>query len=91
MNFVISVAAQLAGMHPQTLRQYDRLGLVTPDRAGGKLGALMLVVGIAFFGWLFFGEAVRAQVWLGAVVIFAACVWAGRAGRPRPEEVPVLP
>ena len=33
--FVISVAAQLAGMHPQTLRQYDRLGLVTPDRAGG--------------------------------------------------------
>jgi MerR family transcriptional regulator/heat shock protein HspR len=33
--FVISVAAQLAGMHPQTLRQYDRLGLVTPGRAGG--------------------------------------------------------
>jgi MerR family transcriptional regulator, heat shock protein HspR len=33
--FVISVAAQLAGMHPQTLRQYDRLGLVTPNRAGG--------------------------------------------------------
>ena len=33
--FVISVAAQLAGMHPQTLRQYDRLGLVQPGRAGG--------------------------------------------------------
>jgi MerR family transcriptional regulator/heat shock protein HspR len=33
--FVISVAAQLAGMHPQTLRQYDRLGLVTPQRTGG--------------------------------------------------------
>ncbi len=33
--FVISVAAQLAGMHPQTLRQYDRLGLVTPGRATG--------------------------------------------------------
>ena len=33
--FVISVAAQLSGMHPQTLRQYDRLGLVTPNRAGG--------------------------------------------------------
>ena len=33
--FVISVAAQLSGMHPQTLRQYDRLGLVTPDRTGG--------------------------------------------------------
>jgi MerR family transcriptional regulator/heat shock protein HspR len=33
--FVISVAAQLAGMHPQTLRQYDRLGLVQPRRANG--------------------------------------------------------
>ena len=34
--YVISVAAQLAGMHPQTLRQYDRLGLVTPIRATGR-------------------------------------------------------
>jgi MerR family transcriptional regulator, heat shock protein HspR len=34
--FVISVAAQLAGMHPQTLRQYDRLGLVIPGRAVGR-------------------------------------------------------
>lgn len=33
--YVISVAAELAGMHPQTLRQYDRLGLVTPGRTGG--------------------------------------------------------
>jgi MerR family transcriptional regulator/heat shock protein HspR len=33
--YVISVAAHLAGMHPQTLRQYDRLGLVTPGRTGG--------------------------------------------------------
>jgi len=33
--FVISVAAQLAGMHAQTLRQYDRLGLVSPGRTGG--------------------------------------------------------
>ncbi|MGI8696571.1 MAG: heat shock protein transcriptional repressor HspR [Mycobacteriales bacterium] len=33
--FVISVAAQLAGMRPQTLRQYDRLGLVTPGRSTG--------------------------------------------------------
>ena len=30
--FVISVAAQLAGMHPQTLRTYDRMGLVVPRR-----------------------------------------------------------
>ncbi|MFD0485005.1 heat shock protein transcriptional repressor HspR [Kineococcus sp. GCM10028916] len=34
--FVISVAAELAGMHPQTLRQYDRLGLVSPSRARGR-------------------------------------------------------
>ena len=33
--YVISVAAELAGMHAQTLRQYDRLGLVTPERTGG--------------------------------------------------------
>ncbi len=33
--YVISVAAELAGMHPQTLRQYDRLGLVTPGRTVG--------------------------------------------------------
>ncbi|HEU0042319.1 MAG TPA: helix-turn-helix transcriptional regulator [Jiangellaceae bacterium] len=31
----ISVAAEMAGMHPQTLRQYDRLGLVSPRRTGG--------------------------------------------------------
>ncbi len=34
--FVISVAAELAFMHPQTLRQYDRMGLVVPTRTGGK-------------------------------------------------------
>ena len=34
--FVISVAAQLADMHPQTLRGYDRLGLVVPGRAKGR-------------------------------------------------------
>ena len=33
--FVISVAATLAGMHAQTLRQYDRLGIVTPSRTRG--------------------------------------------------------
>ena len=36
VTFVISVAAELAGMHPQTLRQYDRLGLVTPARTKGR-------------------------------------------------------
>ncbi len=34
--YVISVAAHLSGMHPQTLRQYDRLGLVSPGRAVGR-------------------------------------------------------
>ena len=34
--YVISVAAQLSGLHPQTLRQYDRLGLVCPDRTAGR-------------------------------------------------------
>lgn len=33
--FAIAVAAELAGMHPQTLRQYDRIGLVVPDRTRG--------------------------------------------------------
>ncbi|MBL1072920.1 MerR family transcriptional regulator [Nocardia sp. 2] len=33
--FLISVAAQLAGMHAQTLRTYDRLGLVSPQRTSG--------------------------------------------------------
>ena len=32
---IISVAARLAGMHPQTLRQYDRMGLVSPARTPG--------------------------------------------------------
>jgi len=34
--YVISVAAELSGLHPQTLRQYDRLGLVSPGRSSGR-------------------------------------------------------
>ena len=34
-TFLISVAAELAGMHAQTLRTYDRLGLVRPNRSSG--------------------------------------------------------
>ena len=34
--YVISVAAELSGLHPQTLRQYDRIGLVSPSRARGR-------------------------------------------------------
>jgi len=33
--YVISVAAELTGLHPQTLRAYDRMGLVRPGRSGG--------------------------------------------------------
>src|SRR3954454_6967884 len=33
--YVISVAAELTGLHPQTLRTYDRLGLASPGRTGG--------------------------------------------------------
>lgn len=34
--FAIAVAAELSGMHPQTLRQYDKLGLVSPRRTPGQ-------------------------------------------------------
>src|SRR6266496_425064 len=34
--YVISVAAQLSGLHPQTLRTYDRMGLVSPGRTTGR-------------------------------------------------------
>ena len=34
--YVISVAEELSGLHPQTLRQYDRLGLVSPGRTTGR-------------------------------------------------------
>lgn len=34
--YAISIAAQLAGLHPQTLRQYDRVGLVVAKRVGGR-------------------------------------------------------
>jgi S-adenosylmethionine uptake transporter len=42
----------------------------------------------ALFGWMFFGEAVRPQVWLGAVVIFAACWWVERADQKPPAILP---
>lgn len=34
--YVISIAAQLSGLHPQTLRTYDRMGLVSPGRTSGR-------------------------------------------------------
>ena len=35
--YIISVAARILEMHPQTLRKYERVGLVTPSRTGGSL------------------------------------------------------
>ena len=35
--YLISVAARMLGMHPQTLRKYDRLGLVRPSRTIGSM------------------------------------------------------
>ena len=35
-KYMISVASELLGLHPQTLRQYERLGLVVPTRVDGK-------------------------------------------------------
>lgn len=35
--YVISIAAQILGVHPQTLRLYEREGLVEPQRSGGKI------------------------------------------------------
>lgn len=34
--FVISVAARMVGLHAQTLRYYERVGLVMPSRSGGR-------------------------------------------------------
>ena len=35
--YVISVAAKLASLHPQTLRYYDRIGLIRPSRTAGRM------------------------------------------------------
>ena len=42
----------------------------------------------ALFGWLFFAEAVRPQVWAGAAIILAACLWAGRSAGPATKPQP---
>jgi len=45
----------------------------------------------ALFGWLLFGEVVRPQVWVGAVVILGACLWAAPADRRASIDLPVVP
>ena len=39
--FAITQAAELSDMHPQTLRQYDRIGLVSPQRTSGNTLSLI--------------------------------------------------
>jgi MerR family transcriptional regulator/heat shock protein HspR len=36
-RYVISIAAQMVSVHPQTLRLYERVGLVNPQRSGGNI------------------------------------------------------
>ncbi len=62
------------------------LGMQLLSRAYARIEAQVLAVMeftalpfAALFGWVFFAEPVRLQVWAGAAVILAACLWAGRA------------
>ena len=64
------------------------IGMQLLSRAYARIEAQVLAVMefialpfAALFGWIFFAEPVRPQVWAGAVVILAACLWAGRASR----------
>ena len=36
-HYIISVAARMCGVHPQTLRHYERIGLISPARTGGNI------------------------------------------------------
>lgn len=66
------------------------IGMQLLSRAYARIEAQALAVmeftalpWAALFGWIFFAEPVRAQVWAGAAVILAACVWATRDRAPR--------
>lgn len=61
--FVISVAAQLADMHPQTLRGYDRLGLVVPGRArgGGRRYSLRDIAKLRHIQYLSQAEGINLE------------------------------
>ncbi len=66
------------------------IGMQLLSRAYARIEAQVLAVmeftalgWATLFGWLFFAEPVRAQIWAGAAVILIACLWAGR----QPQEV----
>lgn len=65
------------------------IGMQLLSRANARVEAQVLAIMefsalpfAALFGWIFFAEPVRPQVWAGAAIILAACLWAGRAQRP---------
>ena len=64
------------------------IGMQLLSRAYARIEAQVLAVmeftalpWAALFGWLFFAEPVRPQIWAGAAIILGACLWAGRAGQ----------
>jgi S-adenosylmethionine uptake transporter len=73
------------------------LGMQLLSRAYARVEAQVLAVMefialpfAALFGWIFFAEPVRLQVWAGATVILAACLWAGRQSAT-PDAVTAQP
>ena len=67
------------------------IGMQLLSRAYARVEAQVLAVmeftalpWAALFGWLFFAEPVRLQIWAGAGIILIACIWAGR----QPTKVP---
>lgn len=67
------------------------IGMQLLSRAYARIEAQVLAVmeftalpWAALFGWVFFSEPVRLQIWAGAGIILAACLWASRLERPAP-------
>lgn len=77
---------------------FGNLGIQLLARAYAKVEVQVLGVleftalpWAALFGWLFFAQAVRPQVWVGAAIIAAACLWAARSDRRGLDAAPVTP
>jgi S-adenosylmethionine uptake transporter len=93
MLFLSPIAIGAATPEPAVLGWFVALGLIGNigmqllSRAYARIEAQTLAVmeftalpWAALFGWIFFAEPVRPQVWAGAAIILAACLWASRAG-----------
>ena len=95
--FVISVAAELTGMHPQTLRGYDRMGLVSPGRTGGggrrySLRDIELLRVVAELTASGIGiEGVRRILELENQVLALRRAWPSSRPRSSPPPMPALP